>query len=113
MPPGHKAVWRELGGGPLLSTALKIRLDLDDIAANAALFPDRVHELSYESLISDPEPHLRRLCGFAGLEWTPDFQAVVEATEMYDSTETWRKHLSEEDGGLVLEFLRQTEPSAA
>ena len=113
VPPGHKAVWGELGGGPLLSTALKIRLDLDDIVANAALFPDRVHELSYESLISDPEPHLRRLCDFVGLEWTPDFQAVVEGTEMYDSTGTWRKHLSEEEGDLVLEFLRRTEPSAA
>lgn len=113
VPPGHEAVWDELGGGPVLSTALKIRLDLDDIAANAALFPERVHELSYESLTSDPEPHLRRLCAFAGLEWTPGFQAVVEGTAMYDSTGTWRKHLSAEDGELVLEFLRRTEPSAA
>jgi len=113
VPPGHEAVWEELGGGPVLSTALKIRLDLDDIAANAALFPDRVHELSYESLITDPEPHLRRLCDFARLEWTPGFQAVVDGTEMYDSTGTWRKHLSEKDGELVLEFLRRTEPSAA
>ncbi len=113
VPPGHHAVWEELGGDPVLSTALKIRLDLDDIAANAALFPDRVHELSYEQLIADPEPQLRRLCEFAGLDWTPGFEAVVEETELYDSTDTWRRHLSADDGDRVLEFLRRTGPSAA
>jgi hypothetical protein len=113
VPPGHYAVWEELGGDPVLSTALKIRLDLDDIAANAALFPDRVHELSYEQLITEPEPQLRRLCEFAGLDWTPGFEAVVEETELYDSTDTWRRHLSADDGDRVLEFLRRTGPGAA
>ena len=45
VPPDYYEVWRELGGSPILSVALKIRLDLDDIARNMALFPDRCHEL--------------------------------------------------------------------
>lgn len=110
VPPAHLAVWEELGGGPVLSTALKIRLDLDDIATNGALFPNRFHELSYEELITDPEPALRRICEFAGLEWTHGFESAVRGTEMYDSTETWRKHLAEEDADRALELLRRTEP---
>lgn len=110
VPPQHHVVWEELGGDPLMSTAMKIRLDLDDIEANAQRFPERVHELAYEELIRDPEPMLRRLCEFAGLPWTPDFAGVVGDSEFFDSTETWRKHLSEADGERVLEFLRRTEP---
>lgn len=113
VPEAHLAVWEELGGGPVLSTALKIRLDLDDIAANGARFPDRFRELSYEQLITEPEPTLRRLCDFAGLDWTSRFDAVVHETEIYDSRQTWRRHLSEEDGERVIELLRRTAPGRA
>ncbi|MCX7890508.1 MAG: sulfotransferase [Rhodobacteraceae bacterium] len=34
-----------------------------------ALLPDRVHDLSYEELVSDPEPVIRRLIGWLGLPW--------------------------------------------
>ena len=54
VPGGYLAAWRSLGGGPLLSAALKIRLDLDDIARNAELVPGRFHELTYEDLVRDP-----------------------------------------------------------
>ena len=56
---------------------------------------------------------MRRLCESCGLEWTPRFESVVRATEFFDSTRTWRKHLSDEDGERVLEFMRRTGPSAA
>jgi Sulfotransferase family len=102
-------LWRELGGGPLLSVALKIHLDLDDIAANMAMFPDRCHELRYEDLISAPSPTVRNLCDFAGLEWTTEFQGFVESVQLYDPTGKWRNHLSEEEGDLVLEFLRRAD----
>ena len=108
VPARYYAAWEELGGGALLSTALKIRLDLDDIAANAALFPGRFHELSYEDLVTDLEPTVRAVCDFAGLEWTGTFERVVRDTRTYDSSETWRRHLSEEDGERVVELLRRT-----
>ena len=57
----------------------------------------------------DPEPSLRRLCEFAGLEWSSGFEAVVRNASLYDSTDTWREHLSDEDGERVLELLRRTE----
>lgn len=108
--PEHYNAWEQLGGDAFLSTALKIRLDLDDIDANAKLFPDRVHELTYEELIRQPEPTLRRLCEFAGLPWTRAFDEAVQRREFFDSTDTWRKHLDEADGQRVLEFMRRTGP---
>ncbi len=109
VPPDYYEVWRELGGSPILSVALKIRLDLDDIARNMALFPDRSHELWYEDLISSPEATLRAICEFADLDWTPRFAQVVRAMSFYDSTRRWTRHLTEEQGNVVLEFLTRTE----
>ena len=109
VPPTYLAVWRELGGGPLLSVALKIRLDLDDIAGNVALLPDRCHELSYEELIRDPRPSLLAICDFAGLDWTAGFERRVAGKALYDPTGKWRRHMSDEQGELVLEFLRRTD----
>jgi hypothetical protein len=111
VPPDYYEVWRELGGSPILSVALKIRLDLDDIARNMALFPDRSHELWYEDLISSPEATLRAICEFADLDWTPGFAQVVRAMSFYDSTRRWTRHLTEEQGNVVLEFLKRTEAS--
>ena len=108
VPAPYMDAWRELGGGPLLSAALKIRLDLDDIAANATLVEGRFFELAYEDLIGEPEPTLRALCSESGLDWTPRFEAVVAETPFFDSTRTWRKHLSEDDGERVLAFMRRT-----
>ena len=93
----------------MLSTALKIRLDLDDIEDNAGELPGRVHELTYEDLIRNPEPTLRQLCEFAGLPWTRTFEEAVRRREFFDSTSTWRKHLDEDQGERVLEFMRRTE----
>ncbi len=107
--PHYLELWHQLGGGPLLSAALKIRLDLDDIATGAAIFGDRCCELRYEDVIAKPEPALRALCGFAELEWTPQFERRVRSMPFYDSTGTWRRHLSDEQGELVLEFMRRTD----
>lgn len=112
VPRAYLKLWRELGGGPLLSVALKMRLDLDDIAANVALFGDRCREIAYEDLIASPAPTLRGLCEFAGLEWTADFERIVSEREFYDSTGKWRRHMSEPDGELVLEFMRRSATQA-
>jgi hypothetical protein len=112
VPPEYLEVWRELGGGPLLSVTLKMRLDLDDIDRNMALFPDRCHELWYEDLIGGPETTMRAICEFAGLEWTPPFERIVRTMGFYDPTGKWKRHLTEEQGNLVLEFLRRTDARA-
>jgi hypothetical protein len=112
VPSPYYETWRDLGGGPLLSVAVKMRLDLDDIAANMALLPNRCHELWYEDLVSRPEPALRSLCRFCELDWTPGFERVVRGLPIYDSTGRWRKHLTEEQGNRILEFFRRTDAQA-
>ena len=113
VPQHHYEVWRELGGGPVLSVALKMRLDLDDIAASMAAFPDRCHELWYEDLIRNPSGSIRAVCEFAGLGWSPRLERTVKATPLYDPSGKWKRHLSEREGELVLEFLRRTDSGPA
>jgi Sulfotransferase family len=112
VPAGYYEVWRELGGDPLLSVALKMRLDLDDIARNLELVPGRGYELWYEDMIENPHPSLRAICDFAGLPWTRRFEKIVDRMGFHDYTGKWRRHLTEEQGDLVLEFLRRTDSLA-
>jgi omega-hydroxy-beta-dihydromenaquinone-9 sulfotransferase len=109
VPSPYLDAWRDLGADPVLTAALKVRLDLDDIAANIASFPDRSQELRYEDLIREPEELLRDLCAFAELDWTPAFETVVRNMRFHDPTEKWKSHLTEEQGDRVLEFMRRTE----
>jgi hypothetical protein len=107
--PALLEVFHELGGGPVLSAALKIHLDLADIAANLTAVPGRSLEVWYEDVIREPEPTLRNLCEFAGLDWTPKFATEVGAMGFYDPSGKWRRHLTEADGERVLEFLRRAD----
>jgi omega-hydroxy-beta-dihydromenaquinone-9 sulfotransferase len=109
VPEPYEELWRDLGGGPLLSAAVKIKLDLDDIEYNAALLPGRCIKVEYEDLIRDPEASLRSICDFVGFPWTTGFAARVSAIPMYDPTTKWRKHLTDEDGKLILDFFRRAE----
>ena len=108
VPGGYLAAWHSLGGGPLLSAALKIRLDLDDIARNAELVPGRFHELTYEDLVRDPEPTLRSLCVLrSGLD------VGLRRYRPRDSALRLHRDLAQAPvrgaGSLVLEFMERTE----
>lgn len=109
VPPHYRQVWEELGGGPLLSAAVKIRMDLDDIRRNMELFPDRCYELQYEDLITHPEKELQALLQFCGLDWTDDFARVVTEHIFYNPAGKWRRHLSTEDAERVLQFFERAD----
>ncbi|SNS85472.1 tetratricopeptide repeat-containing sulfotransferase family protein [Antarctobacter heliothermus] len=60
-----------------------VSTDLEDLAESwrqfdqnakhwAALLPDRVHEVSYEALVADPEGQARDVLEFLGLDWHAD-----------------------------------------
>ena len=113
VPSTYHEAWRDLGGGELLSAALKIRLDLDDVSRGAALFANRTYELSYEDLIAAPKSTLQSLCVFASLAWTRQFGRIVQSARLHDTTGKWREDLTEDQGELVLEFFRRTDPPTA
>ncbi|MCI0399036.1 MAG: sulfotransferase [Chloroflexi bacterium] len=107
VPADYRQLWEELGRGPLLSAAVKIQMDLDDIERNVTQFPERSYELQYEELIMQPEQTLRPLLAFCGLDWTPQFERVVKGMAFYNPVNKWRKYLSEEEGDLILEFFER------
>ncbi|HEM45966.1 MAG TPA: sulfotransferase, partial [Alphaproteobacteria bacterium] len=109
VPTRYEELWRTLGGGPLLSAALKIKLDLDDIRHNASLLPGRCIKIEYEDLTRNPMTAVRSICEFVDLPWTTAFARRVAAIPMYDTTNKWRKHMTEEEGDLILDFFRRAE----
>jgi hypothetical protein len=43
---------------------------------------DRYFELSYEDLVSEPDPQLRRICEFASLPWEPEMLAYAGSVDV-------------------------------
>ncbi len=109
VPERYYQLWKELGGSPILSAAVKIRMDLDDIHANMALFPGRCLQIQYEDLIASPRETLAALLDFADLPFSPQFERELARMKFYDPTNKWKKHLSEEEGDTILEFFRRAE----
>ncbi len=105
VPDHYRRLWRELGGGPILSAAVKVQLDLDDIERNVEQVPDRCFELHFEELISRPRESLRAVTEFCGLRWDDRWDAEVSGLRFHDPTDKWKRHLSEEEGDRLLEFF--------
>lgn len=109
VPLKYREAWNELGGGPILSAAVKIKLDIDDIRQNMAQFRDRSYELQYEDLISQPLKHLRSIADFSGLSWNEKFENEIKAMRFSNTVNKWKKYLSEDDGTRILEFFSRVE----
>jgi hypothetical protein len=63
-----------------------------DSAAAAArrLGPGSFHEMRYEELVADPEPHLRELCRFLGEEYDPAMTAPAAVADIaVPADKTW------------------------
>jgi hypothetical protein len=108
VPESYRQIWNELGASPLLSAAVKIQLDLDDIQQNINQFPGRSYEMQYEDLINSPKETLKPLLKFLELEWTPQFERVIDGKTFYNPVNKWRKYLTEEEGNLIIEFFERT-----
>ncbi len=109
VPPKYRRVYEEMGRGPILVAALKVRRDVDDIRSNMAIFPERCHELVYEDLVARPLDHLPELLRFYQLPWVPEFERAVHATTFHNNQNKWKKYLSEEDGERIIEFFRRVD----
>lgn len=109
VPPPYYNLWHELGAKPILSAAVKIQLDLDDIRRNMAQFQERCYQLEYEDLVTQPENTLQDLLQFCQLPWSERFQRQVKNLTFYNPANKWKKYLSEEDGNLILEFFNRAE----
>ncbi len=105
VPEPYIRIYRDLGGGGVLSAAVKTQLDIDDIRRNVALFPGRVHELDYESLVREPHRHFRETLDFCELEWDGAFARVVDQAGIRDYGDRWKQQIPVEDARLILAFF--------
>jgi Sulfotransferase family len=113
VPERYRELWEELGGGPILSAAVKIQLDLDDIRENMKLVPERSYEMRYEDLIDRPADTLRALLDFCGLTFEGAFERRVRQMTFYDPRDKWKRYLTEEQGRLVSEFFERAAAPAS
>jgi len=116
VPAHYRQAWEDLGGGPILSAAVKIQLDRDDIRSNMRLFPDCCYKLDYDDLIANPIEQIQSLVQFCELPWLAQFERSIRAVEFRDTRNKWRKHFTEQQGELILEFFRRigsSQPGAA
>ncbi len=113
VPVDYYQLWSELGGSPLLSAAVKIKLDLDDIQRNMPQFDKRCFKLQYEDLISEPNKHLREVAQFCDLAWTARFEEAINAINFYNPVEKWKKYLTEQEGDLIVEFFERADRVSA
>jgi hypothetical protein len=103
--------WRELIGKPLGEVVCAqwetaTRLLLDDLAA---LAPERVHVVRYDTLKQDAEGELRRLCAATGLQWDRPLQSALPLSRYTLSPpdpDKWRRH-----AGAIEPQLRLIEPT--
>jgi sulfotransferase family protein len=113
VPEAYMDVYREMGGGPVLSAAVKTQLDIDDIRRNVALFPGRVHELDYEELVKDPMRHFQDTLRFCDLEWYGAFERVVEQAGIRDYGERWKEQIPPDQAAAILAFFDRVQALGA
>jgi hypothetical protein len=105
-PPG----WREMRSVPPIQQAAWTWTEsLKQIRADAPLFPeDHVLELRYETLVTAPEPALRRLFTCANLApesfFTPETRRQIQ--QLHPPRHTWKTQLSDEQRALLEDTLR-------
>jgi hypothetical protein len=109
VPSYYRELWNELGRDPVLSAAVKIQLDLDDIHKNITMFPGRCYELQYEDLIAQPIKYLREIAKFCKLEWHPEFEDHIRSMKFYNPVNKWKEFLTEKQGNLIVEFFKRVE----
>ena len=107
VPQPYYQLYNELGGGPILSAAIKTQLDIDDLQLNATMYKDRCLILNYEDLVADPCHYLQQTLSFCDLPWSEDFEAAIARTNIQNLNHRWKKYLSEDDGYRVQLFFDQ------
>ena len=109
VPEGYRRIYRDMGGGPLLSAAVKTQLDIDDLRRNIDRFPGRCYELSYEDLVADPHRYFRETLAFCELGWDEGFERVIRTAGIRNYTDRWQQQLSPDEAKLILEFFERVE----
>ncbi len=113
VPEEYMEIYRAMGGGPVLSAAVKTQLDIDDIRRNVELFPDRVYELDYEDMVKDPMPYFRETLRFCELEWSDGFERIVLEAGIRDFGDRWKQQIPADQASAILAFFDRVQSLGA
>ena len=59
---------------------------------------ERIIDIDYEALVREPEPVLRSICEFLGLEWTPEMARPHERAGRVRTASLWQVREPIHDG---------------
>jgi len=109
LSPAHREKWERSGRDFIVLGAIVWELLMEATeASKAGLPPGDFLELSYEDLCRDPAETLRRVTSFAGLAWTPKFEAAVRAGRWRSANDKWRRELTPAQQQTLEDAIRPT-----
>lgn len=76
--------------------------------AKQSIPPDDFMEIRYEDLCGDRTKHFRRAAEFAELEWSREFEAVVDRSLLESANNKWQRDLSDVQQRMLCAALHDT-----
>lgn len=106
---GRTAAELERSGEPRISIcARNWKLEMDELYRGLAAIPaDRVLEIRYETLLSEPIHQLGSILDFLGLEMTAEYARAIESLNLKYRPGGWSKHWTSDQIDAV---LREQQP---
>lgn len=95
-PRAHVASKRRLPrtSQDVLTSTVKWRVDLDAagrFARSELATPERLMEVRYEDLVSDPEPAVQRICRMVGVPYQPEMLQFQRHSEVMFKDQPWKE----------------------
>ena len=106
LPEKYRDEWEHSGRSFVVLGCIQWKILMDAFMAAKALVPDdQFFEFRYEDFCARPLEMYRESVEFAGLEWTPDFEAVIRGANIRSKNTKWGEDLTEEQRELVEQSL--------
>ena len=97
LSPAHQAEWDRHNRSFVALAGLQWKILMDALeAARAPLTPAIYREIRYEALCADPIGSFQAAVQFAGLDWVPRFERVIQTTPLKSENDKWRRDFTTE-----------------
>jgi len=92
LSPDQSQEWERHDRSFVALAGIQWKLLMDALElAKGPLSAENYLDIRYETLCADPVASFRRAVEFAGLSWTPGFEAAVRATPLRSENDKWRR----------------------
>jgi hypothetical protein len=95
LPADQRGLWERHDRSFVALAGIAWNIYLQALEAAIPQIPsDRLTEIRYESLCTDPGGEIRRLAEFGGLSWTSRYASLVAGRSVRSANEKWRRDLT-------------------